>query len=82
MKTYEDDGEILAVIFDDPNQKTDNTIVLLFGAQAIGGDTFSIKTAQPIDLTDPNLAIDMGLGISYGYQENGVQQYSLGMTKI
>ena len=65
------------MIFDDPNQKTNNTIVLLFGAQDIGGDTFSIKTAQPIDLTDPNLAIDMGLGISFGYQEYGGEQYSL-----
>ncbi len=76
-KTYDDDGEILAVIFDDPNQKTDNTIVLLFGAQATEGDTFNIKTSQPIDLTDPKLAIDMGLGISFGYQEYGGDQYSL-----
>src|SRR3990172_5653735 len=36
------DGEILAVIFDDPNQTTTNTIVLLFGAQNINGDTFAI----------------------------------------
>jgi hypothetical protein len=26
------DGELLAGIFDDPSQTTDNTIVLLFGA--------------------------------------------------
>jgi len=75
--SYNIDGEILAVIFDDPNQATDNTIVLLFGAQAIGGDTFAIGLAEPIDTSDPNLVLDMSLGISYGYQLSGVQQYSI-----
>jgi hypothetical protein len=51
------DGELLAVIFDDPNQATDNTIVLLFGAQDIAGDTFAIGLAEPIDKSDPNLVL-------------------------
>ena len=69
------DGSILAVIFDDPSQTTDNTIVLLFGAQERAGDTFAIGLAEPIDKDDPNLVLDMSLGISYGHQGTG--QYSI-----
>lgn len=76
VSSYYVDGEILVVIFDDPNQTTDNTIVLLFGAQDIAGDTFAIGLAEPLDLSDPNLVLDMSLGISYSYQE-GEYQYSL-----
>jgi hypothetical protein len=65
------DGEILAVVFDDPNQTTDNTIVLMFGAQNVAGDTFAIRTAAPINTADPNLLLDMSLGISYGFQQTG-----------
>ncbi len=73
--TYGIDGEILAVIFDDPGQTTSNTIVLLFGAQNIAGDTFHIGLGAPIDKSDPKLMLDLSLGISYGYQPSG--QYSL-----
>lgn len=69
------DGEILAVIFDDPNQVVSNTIVLLFGAQNIAGDQFSIGLANPINLSDPNLRLDFSLGISFGFQGTG--QFSL-----
>ncbi|WP_290596916.1 MULTISPECIES: Ig-like domain-containing protein [unclassified Archaeoglobus] len=75
--TYSTDGVILAVIFDDPNQITDNTVVLLFGAQDVSGDTFAVLLAEPIDKSDPNLVLDMSLGISYGYQTSYIQdQYS------
>ena len=60
------DGEILAVIFDDPNQGTSNTIILNFGAQNIAGDTFTINTGSPINTNDPNLKLNLSLGISYG----------------
>ena len=70
------DGSILAVIFDDPSQTTDNTIVLLFGAQDIAGDAFAIGLAEPIDTSDPNLVLDMSLGISYGAQGCSSGQYS------
>ena len=70
------DGEILAVVFDDPNQTTANTIVLLFGAQNVAGDTFAIRLADPIDTTDPNLVLDMSLGISFGYQAGNTGQWS------
>ena len=62
------DGEILAVIFDDPNQTTSNTVILLFGAANILGDDFYIGLANPVDLLDPNLKLDFGLGISFGAQ--------------
>lgn len=60
------DGEVLAVIFDDPNQTTSNTIIILFGAQNTTGDTFNVLLADPI--TDTTLPIDMSLGISFGFQ--------------
>jgi len=62
------DGVVLAVIFNDPNQTVSNTVILLFGAQDVAGDTFNIFLANPLDKSDPNLVIDMGLGISYGFQ--------------
>ncbi|RCV62723.1 Ig-like domain (group 1) [Methanophagales archaeon] len=70
IETINLDGSILAVIFDDPNQATENTIVLLFGAQDVAGDTFAIGLAEPIDTSDPNLVLDMSLGISFGYQSS------------
>lgn len=72
------DGEALAVIFDDPTQTVAHSIVMLFGAQATTGDTFNITLAQPIDPLAPGAFADMGLGISFGYQdsENPPDQYS------
>ncbi len=73
---YSSDGEVLAVIFDDPDQKEDNTVILLFGGQNPAGDTFSIKLSDPVDKNDSNFAIDMGLGISFSYQNSGGSQVS------
>ncbi len=67
------DGELLAVIFDDPNQTSVNTIILLFGAQETTGDTFAIGLLEPIDLSDPDLGLDLGLGISYSFQDSNGQ---------
>jgi hypothetical protein len=75
VSSFDIDGEILAVIFDDPNQTTSNTVALLFGAQNIAGDTFAIGLANPINKSDPNLALDLSLGISFGFQPTG--QYSI-----
>jgi hypothetical protein len=63
------DGEILAVIFNDPAQTTSNTVVLLFGAQDTAGDTFNIPLGNPINKADPRLAIDLSLGISNSLQQ-------------
>ncbi|KKG26024.1 PKD domain-containing protein [Methanosarcina sp. 2.H.T.1A.8] len=70
------DGSVLVVIFDDPSQKVDNTVILAFGAQDPAGDTFEIKLAEPLDKSNPDLVIDMGLGISFSYQANGGGQVS------
>jgi hypothetical protein len=71
------DGEILAVIFDDPNQTTENTVALLFGGQKVEGDQFFISLADPIDTGDPPLALDMSLGISFGKQPSLPRQFSV-----
>ena len=63
------DGEILAVIFDDPSQVNNNTIVLLFGAQNVNGDTFNVGLSSAIDKSKSGFALNMSLGISYGAQE-------------
>ena len=68
------DGSVLAVIFDDPSQLHDNTIILFFGAQNVAGDTFNIGLSDPIDTSKPGFALDFSLGISFGFQPAG--QYS------
>jgi hypothetical protein len=71
VDTFGIDGEALVVIFDDPTQTGDQTIVLLFGAQDIAGDTFAITLANPIDPAAPGALVDMGLGISFSAQPGG-----------
>jgi hypothetical protein len=74
VNTTSIDGEILAVIFDDPAQPTHNTVALMFGAQHVAGDTFHVALGGPIDKADPALAIELALGISFGFQAaSGVQ---------
>lgn len=75
-KSFNIDGTVLVVIFDDPNQVDDNTIVLLFGAQSTDGDTFNLLLADPIDKSVPDMSFDMGLGISFSYQSDS-DQYSI-----
>lgn len=76
--TFLIDGEILAVIFDDPTVTINKSISLLYGAQSTTGDTFNVALTAPIDKSDPNQQLTFGLGISYGYQAPGIlNQYSL-----
>jgi hypothetical protein len=67
------DGEILVVVFDDPTQVKNSTALLLFGAQNIAGDSFAITLGEPIDPAAVGAVLDMGLGISYGYQTTSTQ---------
>ena len=67
------DGEILVVIFENPALEAESTIVLLFGAQNVRGDRFAIRLSEPITLDDPELVLDLSLGISYGYQTSTFQ---------
>jgi len=73
---YDTDGELLVVIFNDPAQTTDNTILLMFGAQKIAGDDFNIGLADPLDLTHTD-KIDMSLASSFSNQEGNTGQYSI-----
>jgi hypothetical protein len=61
------DGEVLAVVFDDPNQTTESTVFLYFGAQNVDGDRFVIDLGQPISKSLPGLAIHYNLGVSFGF---------------
>ena len=75
VNTFGIDGEVLAVIFDDPAQTAERTVSLLFGAQDIAGDDFYVNLANPVNTADPTLVLDMALGIGFGYQPAG--QYSV-----
>jgi len=57
--TYDIDGCALGVIFDDPAQSSDSTILVSFGGQATAGDSFAITLGEPLDLTDPSSRADM-----------------------
>jgi hypothetical protein len=69
------DGELLVVIFNDPAQTTDNTVLLMFGAQKKLGDDFNIGLSEPLNLADPKLGLDFSLASTFSYQYN-VAQYS------
>ena len=71
------DGEVLVVVFRDPSLPSAASVSLLFGGQNLSGDRFELTLAKPFDKAKKNQYAYMGLGISYGYQENGTQQYSI-----
>lgn len=71
------DGSILVVVFDDPAQRADQSVTLLYGALAPQGDTYGVTLDRLIDTSDPTSRLEMSLGISYSYQLNGTQQFSL-----
>lgn len=71
------EGHALVVVFDDPTQTSDSSVLLNFGAQDTAGDTFNVTLASPVDPAAANARLDMGLGISFGYQEGGTPQYSI-----
>jgi len=62
------DGEILAVILEDPAVNEQRSITLLYGAQNPLGDTFHVGLSEPVEKGNPNFALNLSLGISYGYQ--------------
>ncbi|WP_395849825.1 kelch repeat-containing protein [Cystobacter fuscus] len=61
------EGEILAVIFDDPAAPA-RTVHLLFGTQQAQGNTLDITLAEPFQGNTPGLLLDLSLGISFGFQ--------------
>ncbi|HME03346.1 MAG TPA: Ig-like domain-containing protein [Solirubrobacteraceae bacterium] len=74
-ETFEYDGEILVVVLEDPAVNEARSLTLLYGAQNPLGDTFHVGLAEPIDKSNPKFALNLSLGISYGYQPTG--QYSI-----
>ena len=78
LNTTSVDGELLAVVLNDPSAPANNGIILMYGAQTTAGDTFNINLASPLDLTQPDLSATMGIGDSFGYQPAG--QYSTMMV--
>jgi hypothetical protein len=75
------DGEILAVIFDDPNQTSSNSVVLMFGSQTTEGDTFNLLFANPIS-KQPNFKVDFSLGISYSARLENAQTSVVDIARI
>jgi len=66
--TLEYDGEILVVLLENPAVNEQRSVTLLYGAQNPLGDTFHVGLAEPIDKSNPSFALNLSLGISYGYQ--------------
>lgn len=60
------DGSILAVIFDDPSQTEDVTVVLAYGAQEVTGDQIGI--VRDANVPPEAVSVELGLGISFGFQ--------------
>lgn len=71
------DGAILALIFDDPAQHSNRTVSLLFGALQPAGDDVKVSLTKPFDPTLSDAVLQMSLGISYSFQDNATQQYSI-----
>ena len=71
------DGETLVVVFETPSDTKKRTLALLFGAQNVNGDTYEITLNKPIDRSAEGARAEMGLGVSFSYQANRTQQYSI-----
>lgn len=59
------DGEVLVVVYEDPNLAS-GSVVLLDGGQRTGGETTTVGFASPLaNISDPNFFANMSLGISF-----------------
>jgi len=80
------DGVILAVVFDDPAQTTENRATLLFGYADPSCDYFNFQLSRCLDeatLANPHLVLDMSLGISSSEDKPGiVSQVSINLYTI
>jgi len=70
------EGEALLVVFNDA-AAPEQTIIIMYGAQALTGGTLNLTLAEPIDPALPGAKLDMGVGIGYSYQYGGSPQYSV-----
>jgi autotransporter-associated beta strand protein len=60
------EGLALAVVFDDPNQRVEQSVILYFGGLRPTGGTAKINFASPIN-TNSTLGATLGLGIGYSF---------------
>lgn len=60
------DGIILAVVFNDPTATIDRAVVLAYGAQQVTGDRIRLARLPEVPLSD--VSVNLGVGISYGFQ--------------
>lgn len=67
------DGEVLVVVFDNPTETKEQTVILMHGAQSPDGDSFEIAFSEPIDQSDSSAVADMGLGIGFSRQTANLQ---------
>lgn len=74
--SYTLEGEMLVVVFDDPAVTEPQSVSLLYGGLATGGDSYRVQLEEPIDRSDPATRLEMSLGITYSYQTGGTQQSS------
>jgi hypothetical protein len=63
------EGLALAVVFDDPNQATDQSVILYFGGLRTTGGTATINFGSPIN-TASTLAATLGLGIGFSFNSS------------
>ncbi|MTJ42475.1 Calx-beta domain-containing protein [Dolichospermum flos-aquae] len=64
------EGLALAVLFDDPSQPADSSVILYFGGLRPTGATSTINFSSPVD-TSLTLGATLGLGIGFSYAAGG-----------
>ncbi|HEY9692384.1 MAG TPA: Calx-beta domain-containing protein [Oculatellaceae cyanobacterium] len=69
------EGLALAVVFDDPNQTVDQSVILYFGGLSPTGGTSTINFSSPVN-TNSTLAATLGLGIGFSYNDFSITQTS------
>ncbi len=71
--TFSIDGVGIVVVFDDPSQTTQSTVIIAFGGQATTGDTFALTLSEPFD----DATQDVELSLAIGFSVNSGGQFSL-----
>lgn len=74
-------GAVMVVIWEDPNEPADKSVVLMFGGSKPTGDHFNIDFLQPITQPQLDAGLELSLGIADSYQVtptpySGQMQYS------
>ena len=65
------DGEALVVVYNDPSLSANQTVGVLDGFSASGGDSSKISFSNPLDPTASGFIADMRLGIGFSSDGDG-----------